>query len=309
MDRYPAQQLIRFIRSELSDLYSPREIAALSRVLLEELKEGFPGLVTTCKINHLSDSYEAEAAFFMHSLEDTKGEMFRNPAALHLVEKIVERLKMNEPVQYVLGRTEFFGLMFKVTPDVLIPRPETEELVEWVISEAHRSDVSLLDIGTGSGCIAIALGKNLPKSDVYACDISAQAIEVAKHNARENGTRVHFFTQDIFLPLEGNKTFDSVISNPPYIPESEKGMMDVNVLNFEPLGALFVPDHSPLLFYERIADLSLEILNEQGKLYFEINRSRGDEVRSMLMEKGYREVELRNDISGNPRMVRAVKPK
>ncbi len=308
IDMQPAQQLVRHIRSELGDLYSASEIAALSRLILEELKEGFPAMVTTGKINHLSDFYEAESPIIINGPKYSGEEVIWSNDVKDLIREVVERLKMKEPVQYVLGRTEFFGLMFKVSPDVLIPRPETEELVEWVLSETPKGEFKLLDIGTGSGCIAVTLAKMLPKSEVYACDVSGEAIEVAMHNASENGVEVHFFTQDIFAPASLSDIYDIVISNPPYVLESEKLMMDERVLDFEPAEALFVPDESPLIFYERIADLSFQILNEQGRLYFEINRSKGDEVLDMLIEKGYCDVEIRSDISGNPRMIRAVKP-
>lgn len=266
------QQLVRYIKNELGNIYSPSEIIVLSRLILED------------KINHLSGI-------------ETKNN----------VKEIVERLKTREPIQYVLGNTEFYGLIFRVTPDVLIPRPETEELIEWVLNETQSKNLSLLDIGTGSGCIAVTLAEKLPGSKVDACDKSERALAVAAVNARENGVDVHYFKQDIFSPFTGEGLYDVVVSNPPYVLESEKAAMEENVLRFEPHEALFVPDNVPLLFYERIADLSLEILHGQGRLYFEINRSKGNEVRDMLLDKGYGDVELRNDISGNPRMIRARK--
>lgn len=257
---------------------------------------------------------------------------------------VVRRLKTGEPVQYIVGRTEFHGLIFHVNPDVLIPRPETEELVEWMLDEISPGKFKLFDIGTGSGCIAIALGKQRPECEVYACDASERAIAVAQRNARENGVNVHFFVQDILaslsvsphnsssivsgtvsavprsgfrdgaffgissLPAFDDGSFHVVVSNPPYVLVSERGEMEANVLNFEPPEALFVSDRTPLLFYERIADLSLKLLGEGGRLFFEINRSKGEEVRAMLLERGYRNVELRSDMAGNPRMIRAVKP-
>lgn len=281
----PEQKVAQYIRNELGNLYSPSETMALSRLILEDLQEEMPALLFPDKINHLSGF-------------DTRNRL----------KGIIERLKKGEPVQYILGKTEFHGLIFRVTPDVLIPRPETEELVEWVLEEASSDKFSLLDIGTGSGCIAVTLAKKLPLSKVDGCDISERALSIATLNARDNGVDVHYFTQDIFSPFLGDRFYDVVISNPPYVLDSEKAEMERNVLEFEPSQALFVPDDSPLIFYERIADLACEILNKQGKLYFEINRERGDEIGEMLLDKGYRDVTVKNDISGSPRMIRAIKP-
>lgn len=281
----PEQKVAQYIRNELGSQYSPSETMALSRLILDDLQEEMPALLFPDKINHLS-RFEVR----------------------NRLKEIIGRLKTGEPIQYVLGKTEFHGLIFRVTPDVLIPRPETEELVEWVLAEAPSEKSSLLDIGTGSGCIAVTLAKKLLFSEVDGCDISERALSIATLNARDNGVDVRYFTQDVFAPFLGDRSYDVVISNPPYVLESEKAVMEGNVLDFEPSQALFVPDDSPLIFYERIADLSCEILNEQGKLFFEINRDKGDEIREMLLDKGYSEVVVKNDISGNPRMVRAIKP-
>ena len=299
------QQLDKYLQSELSDCYSAPEIKALSRIIFEELREGLPAMLSTDKINHLSGSCHKEATFLGAETGNTPVQASWDLVRRDALSEIVERLKRREPVQYVLGRTEFYGLMFRVNPDVLIPRPETEELVEWVLEDVSLKPVSVLDVGTGSGCIAVTLAKKLKRGDVYACDNSSKALAIASCNARENGTEVHFFEQDILRPFAGHGKYDVVVSNPPYVLESEKGQMEENVLLFEPSNALFVPNHSPLLFYERLADLSHEILNPGGGLYFEINARKGEEVRTMLLKKGYRDVELRNDLSGNPRMVRA----
>lgn len=336
----PMQQLARYLQCELSDIYSPGEVVAFSRQLFHELREGLPAMVTTGKCGHLSTAYTRAASFLMREEDEFP---FWDAAKVAAVAGAVERLKSGEPVQYIVGRTEFHGLMLRVTPDVLIPRPETEELVEWVLDELPPGKLRLLDVGTGSGCIAVALGKRRPESEVYACDASEKAIAVARRNARENGVDVHFFVQDIFAPFSippsitcsvssdtvsvaplsascmgnffdisstsafENGSFHAIVSNPPYVLESERAEMEVNVLNFEPPEALFVPDRSPLLFYERIADLSLSLLGEGGFLFFEVNRSKGGEVQAMLHEKGYHDAELRNDMAGNPRIVRAVK--
>ena len=281
----PEQKVAQYIRDELGSQYSPSETMAISRLILDDLKVEMHALLFQDKINHLSEF-------------DTRNRL----------KEIIARLKTGEPIQYVLGKTEFHGLIFRVTPDVLIPRPETEELVEWVLDEASSDNFSLLDIGTGSGCIAVTLAKKLPFSEVDGCDISERALSIATLNARDNGVAVRYFTQDIFTPFLVDRSYDAVISNPPYVLESEKAEMEKNVLDFEPSQALFVPDNSPLIFYERIADLSCEILNEQGKLYFEINRERSEEIGEILLDKGYRDVTIKNDISGNPRMIRAIKP-
>ncbi len=282
---HPQQEFVQHIRDELRSLYSSSETMVLSRLILEDLQKEMPAALLADKINHLS-RFETR----------------------NRLKEIIARLKTGEPIQYVLGKTEFHGLIFRVTPDVLIPRPETEELVEWVLDEASSDNFSLLDIGTGSGCIAVTLAKKLPFSEVDGCDISERALSIATLNARDNGVAVRYFTQDIFTPFLVDRSYDAVISNPPYVLESEKAEMEKNVLDFEPSQALFVPDNSPLIFYERIADLSCEILNEQGKLYFEINRERSEEIGEILLDKGYRDVTIKNDISGNPRMIRAIKP-
>lgn len=274
---------LQYMQQELESIYTPSEISVLSRMILGDIPDVTPAMLTTCKINHLSQLHRGK------------------------IEEIVDRLKTGEPIQYVLRKTEFYGLMFHVTPDVLIPRPETEELVEWVLNEAGTHKLKLLDIGTGSGCIAVTLAKKLPGSDVSACDVSEKALEVAALNARANQVSVHCFHQDVFDAFTGTPPYDVVISNPPYVLESEKKEMEDNVLKFEPPQALFVPDESPLLFYERIADLALEILPTGGKLYFEIHQSKAKEVKAMLQSKGYMNVQVKNDIAGNARMVRAVR--
>lgn len=309
------QQLVQYVKSELGGLYTPSEITTLCRLILDELQGGPLTTRTAGKFNHLSRFNGRDAARINERGTGTPRDLARvgylgelNEQDGALVKEIVERLKTKEPIQYVLGKTEFHGLPLRVTPDVLIPRPETEELVEWVLAESMPGRYSLLDIGTGSGCIAVALAKKLPDSKVDACDYSERALAVAEANARENRVSVHYFKQDVFSPFARERRYDVVISNPPYVMESERAEMEENVLDFEPHEALFVPDHSPLVFYERIADLAIELLNERGRLYFEINRAKGYEVQAMLLAKGYRDVELRDDISGNPRMVRAVRP-
>lgn len=219
------------------------------------------------------------------------------------------RLLGGEPVQYVLGQTEFLGFTFKVDKRVLIPRPETEELVEWVVSEAYATRCRILDIGTGSGCIPVSLKKLLPQSEVESWDVSAAALQLAAENAILNKAIVTFCHRDILLfQPSGEETFDVVVSNPPYVRESEKAEMAVNVLDHEPDLALFVPDQDPLLFYRVISRVSQQMLKRGGYLYFEINRSFGKEMEQLLLHEGYVDVLIRRDLSGNERMIRAIWP-
>lgn len=221
------------------------------------------------------------------------------------INEITQRLLRHEPIQYIIGNTEFYGLPFKVDKNTLIPRPETEELVEQIIKDNTSTKATILDIGTGSGCIAISLKKHLPDANIEAWDISSQAIHTATENARDNATDIKFEEVDVLSEYPKKNTFDIIVSNPPYILEREKLEMADNVLEYEPHIALFVPDNNPLLFYERIADISLHLLNPKGKLYFEINRAQGELTCQMLSKKGYINTELIKDISGNDRIIKA----
>lgn len=273
-----------FIKSELKDLYSPDEISSLTRLILEkEFAIPFADILA-CKFNHLSD------------------------AEMQKLTEIVGKLKNSEPIQYILGETDFFGLAFYVNGSVLIPRPETEELVQWVLESAENKPIKILDIGTGSGCIAVTLAKKLPSAEVHAWDISEDALEVARRNAERNGVKVIFSKRDMLLEPVSDEKFDIIVSNPPYVTEVEKTEMQENVLNFEPHLALFVPDDNALVFYEKIADFALTNLNKGGQLFFEINRAKGADIAHLLEEKGFTNIELRKDISGNERMVMAEPP-
>ena len=225
-----------------------------------------------------------------------------------VLDKMLSRLQKNEPIQYVLGKETFCGLDFEVDSNVLIPRPETRELVEWIVAD-RKLDAScrILDIGTGSGCISISLAKFLSGAEVEAWDISEGALEVARRNAVRNAVEVLFRQQDVLYALPGETRYDVIVSNPPYITEKEKLDMDANVLDWEPSAALFVPDADPLLFYRKIAELGLSMLNIGGALYFEINRAYGQETVSMLERLSYKQIELRKDEWGNDRMVKACK--
>lgn len=227
------------------------------------------------------------------------------------LEDILNRLRDYEPLQYVLGKAEFGGLSFEVTPDVLIPRPETLELVEWITADCQGTEgVRILDIGTGSGCIPVTLYKRLEtyRPQVASWDISEKALEVAGRNAVANGAVVTFCCQDVLSESLPETEVDVLVSNPPYIAEKEKASMERNVLDWEPGLALFVPDDDPLLFYRKIAETGLRILSPGGRLYYEINRAYGKETVALLERLGYTEVELRKDLSGNDRMVKAVRP-
>ncbi|GGG42869.1 peptide chain release factor N(5)-glutamine methyltransferase [Bizionia arctica] len=228
----------------------------------------------------------------------------------------LSRLKLEEPIQYIIGETEFYGLPFKVNEHTLIPRPETEELVEWIMKcHSNRSDESnfnILDIGTGTGCIAISLAKNLPNARVYAIDVSKEALNIAKQNTELNQIEVQFIEADI-LNIDSwnlefdNLKFDIIVSNPPYVRNLEKIEIKNNVLKHEPHLALFVEDSNPLQFYEAIANFAMVNLKEKGLLFFEINQYLGNETKQLLHNKGFTDLELKLDIFGNNRMLKALK--
>jgi release factor glutamine methyltransferase len=224
---------------------------------------------------------------------------------------ILNQLKTGKPIQYILGHTEFYGLIFEVNSSVLIPRPETEELVEWAISSVSGEQWavgSILDIGTGSGCIAISLKKHLTGFKVSAIDISDDALKTAKENARLNNVDVTFFNADILnikSEIEISKS-EIIISNPPYVTLHDKTQMHQNVTDFEPHTALFVPEDDPLIFYKAIADFAIKNLSPGGLLFFEINESYGDEIVKLLAAKGFKNIELKKDMSGRDRMIKCM---
>ena len=218
--------------------------------------------------------------------------------------EIIERLKKKEPIQYILNETTFYGLTFSIRKGVLIPRKETEELVDWIIKDNENSEKRYLDIGTGSACIIVSLAKNL-KGDFHAIDISENALREAKQNVKRNNVDVNLKKFDI-LNSDLDGFWDVIVSNPPYVLESERKYMHQNVLAWEPELALFVKDKSPLLFYERIANQSTKVLNKNGILYFEINEKYGNETVEILTQKGFVNIELKKDINEKDRMVKAV---
>lgn len=224
-------------------------------------------------------------------------------------EKVLLRLKAQEPIQYILGTTEFYGLTFKVNEHTLIPRPETEELVDWVLSNLHDQDsvLDILDIGTGSGCIAISLAKNIPRTRVSGIDISEKTLEVAQENAVKNQVLVSFCKKDILQTTALKNKYDVVVSNPPYVRQIEKKAMNANVLDYEPGVALFVPNEDPLLFYRKIARLAMMSLQTRGWLYFEINEYLSKEMDVLLKEIGFANIEIKKDFREVPRMIKCQK--
>lgn len=220
------------------------------------------------------------------------------------LETFVRKLEEGEPIQYILGIARFYGMDFHVAPGVLIPRPETEELVSLIARENPGSDLRVLDIGTGSGCIAAALARNLRFPEVTALDISEEALAIARENARKLHIRnIDFIHDDIFRWRPEKDAYDIIVSNPPYIDESEKEGMERNVLEHEPPTALFVPDDNPLIFYRRIVDVATVGLKTGGKLYFEINPRRAEELKSLMESEGFTDVVLRKDMHGKERFI------
>lgn len=270
--------LLRHITDKLSAHNDDREAKALAKMLLQEYL-----------------SIDKAKLMINDELEVAEN-------VLLLINKAVERLENKEPIQHILEIAHFYGRDFKVSPSVLIPRPETEEMVDLIIKSHQNKAFSLLDIGTGSGIIPITLSKELESCKATGLDISAAALSVARENARAIDAEVEFIELDILKQVpEGS--FDAIVSNPPYITEAEKKLMYANVLEYEPGMALFVPDNDPLLFYNRIADLCQTILKSDGLLYFEINEHFGAETKSTLDHRGFIQTKIIKDMSGKDRIV------
>ncbi|WP_066623849.1 peptide chain release factor N(5)-glutamine methyltransferase [Rufibacter roseus] len=239
-------------------------------------------------------------------------EVRSNIASEGLVTKVdtfVERLLQHEPLQYVIGEASFYGRDFIVSPAVLIPRPETEELVQLIIKTYQsQPGVAILDIGTGSGCIPVTLAAELPLSTVIGLDVSADALTIARQNANKSGQKVEWLCQDILkeIPAVAPSSLDVIVSNPPYVLEQEKELMRQNVLNFEPHLALFVPDTDPLLFYRRIAEIAPQLLKNGGRLFFEINERYAASTADILLSRGFCQVEVIKDLYGKERILQAV---
>jgi len=271
------------------------------------------------ELSNLYDSQEIESFFYI-LLESYGGkkridlalnpEMEMDEIQLIKWENALTELKNQKPIQYIIGTTEFYGLTFLVNENTLIPRPETEELVEWIVVESRKSKVErlkILDIGTGSGCIAISLAKNLPNAEVFAMDVSEKALVTAKKNAEINTVSVNFICADILKLLtfdfQPSTKFDIIVSNPPYVRNLEKSEIKPNVLEYEPHLALFVEDTDALLFYRKIAQQAKQNLSENGMLFFEINQYLGKETVELLEDLGFNNVLLKKDIYGNDRMI------
>ena len=270
-------------------------------------------------ISELSNSYpETEIQSFFNILIEFKLNLSRvelalqpmiefNVTDLDFFQKALKGLKKQLPIQYIIGETEFYGLLFSVNKNVLIPRPETEELVNWIIEEHKRSStLKILDIGTGSGCIAISLAKNLINAEVFALDVSSEALITSKLNAEINNVAIQFIEADILTLSKLPNTFDIIVSNPPYVRELEKEQMQQNVLANEPHLALFVKDENPLLFYNAIADFAKNHLIKNGNLYFEINQYLGKQTIKLLQSKSFKNIQLKKDIFGADRMIKAT---
>jgi release factor glutamine methyltransferase len=263
------------------------------------------------------DGSEAESFFYLilaHQHQWSRVDLALNPneafneADIQYWNSILEQLKLEIPIQYLLETTSFFGLDFEVNKNVLIPRPETEELVQWILDSNLKSEkLKILDIGTGSGCIAISLAKNLPKAEVFAIDVSETALEIATKNAKQNEVQITFLAQNILETQDLDQQFDIIVSNPPYVRNLEKEAIKKNVLDYEPHLALFVEDHDALIFYRKISELALKNLSVQGQLYFEINQCLGTPMVDLLRNQGFQNVELRKDIYGNDRMTKAIR--
>lgn len=270
-------------------------------------------------IQALTSMYgEGEAESFFYLILEEKQKLKRIDLALHpdlffsdeeitVWNSILEQLKLEIPIQYLLGKTSFYGLDFEVNENVLIPRPETEELVDWIVSNVLKNgrskSIKILDIGTGSGCIAVSLAKNLPNAEVFAIDVSEKALATAQKNAKHNEVEVTFLSQNILETLDLGQEFDIIVSNPPYVRNLEKQEIKKNVLDNEPHLALFVEDDDALIFYRKIAELAQKNLTVSGQLYFEINQYLGKEMISLLEGMNFKNIELRKDIYGNDRMM------
>lgn len=276
------------------------------------------------KLLPIYDAGEAESFFFL--ILEAKKQLKRIDLALNpdltffdeeiqLWNSILEQLKKEIPVQYLLRKTSFYGLEFEVNENVLIPRPETEELVDWIIRSQKLSfdsaqddsrKIKILDIGTGSGCIAISLAKNIPNAQVFAIDVSEKALATAQKNAEINGVEVAFLEKNILEIEDLGQQFDIIVSNPPYVRELEKEEIKKNVLDNEPHLALFVDDNDALVFYRKIAELAQKNLSPNGQLFFEINQYLGKEMMELLEKMNFKNIELRKDIYGNDRMIRGT---
>ncbi|MCD4773144.1 MAG: peptide chain release factor N(5)-glutamine methyltransferase, partial [Bacteroidales bacterium] len=276
------KDIFDYYKNELVNFYDEKESISILKILFKE----------TCNISRTEMIVDPE-------LRISESDILK----IHFAVKEIRKYK---PIQYITGKTNFYGLDFFVNECVLIPRPETEELIELIINEnKNRKSIKILDIGTGSGCIAIALKKEFNNSEIYALDKYADALKVAEENSQKHNLKINLLKINILNKSETETLpqFDIIVSNPPYIQESEKKLMQRNVLDYEPESALFVNDNDPLIFYKAISEFAKSYLKTKGKLYFEINEAYGNEVKKMLEDFGFKKVVLKNDLNGKNRMV------
>ena len=279
-------------------------------MIIDDFRERFrkllSGMYEPEEINNLC-FLAIEHVMHMNRVEVSLSRNLEIPAdELGELSDVLARLEKSEPIQYIIGFTEFYGLNLQVNPSTLIPRPETEELVDWIINSENTTDtqpLKIVDVGTGSGCIAIALAKLIENATVEAIDISQNALSTAYQNAKTNEVAVHFYHQDILETERFESTYDIIVSNPPYVRDSEKKEMRNNVLQNEPESALFVSNTDPLLFYKKIGTLAFKSLTQEGKLYFEINEYLGQEMRGLLESIGFTNISLKRDMFGKDRMM------
>ncbi|MDP2088957.1 MAG: peptide chain release factor N(5)-glutamine methyltransferase [Flavobacteriaceae bacterium] len=272
-----------FFLEELKQIYPLQEIESFYKIILQHF--GIKQIDTA--LNPSTELKTDELLFFNDALHQLKKEI---------------------PIQYIIGEIEFYGLTFKVDKNVLIPRPETEELVQWIINDCKnhpKNSIKILDIGSGSGCIAISLAKNIPNATVFACDISEKALKIAQKNADLNSVHIHFENINILETELLTQQFDIIVSNPPYVRLQEKHQMKKNILENEPEIALFVDDENPLLFYDKIASLAKSHLTKNGQLYFEINQYLGNEMINLLKKYHFKNIELKKDFYEVDRMIKA----
>lgn len=280
------RDLVHEMHSELRDVYPERELNSLIEIVLTA-------------ITHLKKRHH------LHIYQD----QIPDPEHIRQIKDITKQLKLGKPIQQILGETEFYDLTIKTSPAALIPRQETEELVDWMISDLKGTHARILDIGTGTGCIAIALASHLKDATVHGLDLSPGILQLARENARINGVNIRFLEANIRnaqIPSIQDK-YQVLVSNPPYVRESEKKRMHRNVLEYEPGQALFVSDENPLLFYRKILDFADDHLDQEGLIWFEINGALGRQMISLLKRKGYRNIRLRKDINDKDRMIKAQK--
>jgi release factor glutamine methyltransferase len=273
----------RYIKDELDNIYPEPEINSLIEIMMDH--------VVKLKKTDLLVNREQTITY----------KQFKK------IEDITKQLKKQKPIQQILEKTEFYNITLKISPQTLIPRQETEELVDWIIKDAPPRKINILDVGTGSGCIAIALAKNIRLASVTAIDYKQEIIDIAKENAELNDVGIRFICSNILNEELPNETYDLIVSNPPYVRPSERKFMKRNVLDFEPYEALFVKDHDPLIFYRKIVELAGEQLRANGFFYFEINEHLGQEMASLMKKYKFRNICLKKDLNNKDRMIKAQK--